>query len=206
MSTIFFPTTCWEVSMIPTHLSTHQLVQITFSMLLFIWKILERKAWLILFQKCKWKQKQSLPLKEKRQFIFLSDICSDNYQALCKTFHQSRKTSICCLYSSFHFLLQTMYKQSKTFTTSEMLYVPMESSIKDLQPFRIPREQNLFALKVWRLALIGSAFFVTINTCQDNEVSTPCWNGHHQKVYKQQMLERVWRKGNLALATVLVGL
>ena len=86
------------------------------------------------FQKCKWKQKQSLPLKEKRQFIFLSDICSDNYQALCKTFHQSRKTSICCLYSSFHFLLQTMHKQSKTFTTSEMLYVLMESSMKDLQP------------------------------------------------------------------------
>ena len=21
-------------------------------------------------------------------------------------------------------------------------------------------------------------------------------NGHHQKIYKQQMLERVWRKGN----------
>ena len=29
-------------------------------------------------------------------------------------------------------------------------------------------------------------------------------NGHHQKIYKQQMLERVWRKGNpLAL---LVGM
>ena len=23
-----------------------------------------------------------------------------------------------------------------------------------------------------------------------------CQNGHHQKIYKQQMLERVWRKGN----------
>ena len=29
-------------------------------------------------------------------------------------------------------------------------------------------------------------------------------NGYHQKVYKQQMLERVWRKGN-ALA-LLVGI
>ena len=24
----------------------------------------------------------------------------------------------------------------------------------------------------------------------------PCQNGHHQKVYKSQMLARVWRKGN----------
>ena len=29
-------------------------------------------------------------------------------------------------------------------------------------------------------------------------------NGHHQKVYKQQKLERVWRKGNPP--TLLVGL
>ena len=33
---------------------------------------------------------------------------------------------------------------------------------------------------------------------------TPVRNGHHQKIYKQQMLERMWRKGNpLAL---LVGM
>ena len=38
-----------------------------------------------------------------------------------------------------------------------------------------------------------------------NEVSPhTSQNGHHQKIYKQQMLERVWRKGNpLAL---LVGM
>ena len=29
-------------------------------------------------------------------------------------------------------------------------------------------------------------------------------NGHHQKIYKQQMLERVWRKGNPL--TLLVGM
>ena len=30
-----------------------------------------------------------------------------------------------------------------------------------------------------------------------NEVSPhPGQNGHHQKIYKQKMLERVWRKGN----------
>ena len=29
-------------------------------------------------------------------------------------------------------------------------------------------------------------------------------NGHHQKVYKQQMLERVWREGNSP--TLLVGM
>ena len=31
-----------------------------------------------------------------------------------------------------------------------------------------------------------------------------CQNGHHQKVYKQLMLERVWTKGNPP--TLLVGM
>ena len=31
-----------------------------------------------------------------------------------------------------------------------------------------------------------------------NEVSPhTSQNGHHQKIYKQKLLERVWRKGNL---------
>ena len=38
-----------------------------------------------------------------------------------------------------------------------------------------------------------------------NEVSSHTGqNAHHQKVYKQQMLERVWRKGNHF--TLLVGM
>lgn len=34
----------------------------------------------------------------------------------------------------FQFLLWTIYKQSKTFTTSEVVYVPVEISIKGQQP------------------------------------------------------------------------
>ena len=38
-----------------------------------------------------------------------------------------------------------------------------------------------------------------------NEVSPQSsQNGHHQKVYKQQMLEMVWRKGNPP--TLMVGM
>lgn len=95
--------------------------------------------------------------KKKRQFIFPSDVCSDNYKHLCKTFHQSGKTSICCLYSSFPFLV-TDYIQSKTFTTRETVYVPMEISVKGQQPLedsnkmgkvcRIPGDQKHLALKV----------------------------------------------------------
>ena len=44
------------------------------------------------------------------------------------------------------------------------------------------------------------------NTNQNwNEVSPhTSQNGHHQKIYRQEMLERVWRKGNLP--TLLVGM
>ena len=36
-----------------------------------------------------------------------------------------------------------------------------------------------------------------------NEISPhTAQNGHHQKVYKQQMLERVWRKGNALVLLV----
>ena len=38
-----------------------------------------------------------------------------------------------------------------------------------------------------------------------NEISAhTSENGHQQKVYKQQMLERVWRKGNVVV--LLVGI
>lgn len=67
--------------------------------------------------------------QQKRQFIFSSDVCSDNYEHLCKTFLQSRKASICCLYRSFPFLI-TDYVQSETFTTREIVYVPTGMSIK----------------------------------------------------------------------------
>ena len=42
------------------------------------------------------------------------------------------------------------------------------------------------------------------NANKNNEISPHTGqNGHHQKVYKQQMLERVWRKGNTL--TLFVG-
>ena len=36
------------------------------------------------------------------------------------------------------------------------------------------------------------------NANQNHDEISPhtCQNGHHQKIYKQQMLEGVWRKGN----------
>ena len=57
-----------------------------------------------------------------------------------------------------------------------------------------PREKMFSITNYWR------------NTNQNyNEVSPhTSQNGHHQNVYKQKMLERMWRKENLR--TLLVGM
>ena len=52
----------------------------------------------------------------------------------------------------------------------------------------------------------STSFIIKRNANQNyNEVSPhTSQNGHHQKIYKQEMLERVWRKGNPH--TLLVGM